>query len=120
MAEITFDEDTRIVEMNEADNCGNSSKQISPEDISKAQRPRSVVVRVPLERITEASTSNVPEISSKRKKELLAKAQQISQKMEKDKAARIYEKNQDFVSSVPSPHPVPENYNIPKLDKGKD
>ena len=115
MAEILFDEDTRIVEMSEETQ--DSQRQRSPQrESSSSQKPKSVVVKVPLEKIREVSMLDPTEVSSQRKKELLLKAQQISSKISQEKASRSTEK----VHTVPEPHPVPENYNIPKLDPGKD
>ena len=95
--EISLDDDTHIRELEESE----SKEKSQP-------RPRSVVVKIPLDQLTSDSTSGSP-VSSKRKKELLKRSKETDHSYSKNDT-----RDTDKTLELIKPLPVPDNYTIRK------
>ena len=143
MAEITFDSDTHIKDLEEASSSTTRSSDSLKATVSNVSKnPKSVVVRISKEKLEKSSTStsksdekakskssssstsksnsqSSSSVSTQKKKELLKKAQEAKDKLLKEKQnakskSEGSEKSKD-IPAVPEPHPVPENFNIPRV-----
>ena len=118
MAEISLDVDTSIREMDDSISTAEGNLNVDDTNKSSDQKrskpPKSMVVKIPLQKLQVPSTSNDSTdstVASRRKIEILKKAQ-----TEKDKSinGNQKEKPAERIHVVPAPHPVPANYDIPR------
>ena len=146
MAEISLDLDTNIRDLEDSNRTTTKSDSQKHTQASTSKSPKSVVVRISKEKLekpscsdekAKASTSknssnskstSTTTVSSQKKKELLKKAQQVKEKLakEKEKEKSLAPKSKPELAEkgkeppiVPEPHPVPENFNIPRISQAE-
>ena len=141
MAEISLDSDTHIKDMDDSNS--HSQKPDSQKTVastSSSKTPRSVIVKISKEKLEKSSSdekskattsknssstsksSSSSTVSTQKKKELLKKAQQVKERLAKEKEKNSTVSKSDVPEKakeppvVPQPLPVPENYNIPRRE----
>ena len=113
MAEISLDEDTRIVEMDESTSADISKKTSDKKEVSH-DKVRSVVVTIPLDKIRDGAEASKSINSSKN----VNSRQDLREKLAVSKQKT--DPSRQTVDKVPPPLPVPNNYNIPRRQNNEE
>ena len=140
MAEISLDSDTNIKDLDDSTQRSVASSSKTPRSVvvmipleklgkastSKAEDKAKASSSTRSKNSSTSQSSSSTTVSSQKKKELLKKAQVAKEKLVKEKEREksttakskvdMTDKGKD-TPSVPEPHPVPENFNIPRLSQ---